>query len=215
MVDGLSKVSTSQSQGMRHRNEHRGHTFRGTKSEQTARSACLECKENHSLHECDVYKAISVSDRWVKAKAWYLCYRCLSSGHRGNECRRGRTCGIDDCKNNHHRLLNDRKKSSESRPKSNIQETHLATEASFQATGPTVRALRTVPVVLHSGTKSITINALLDDGSTQTYLNTAIADELGLENSNTLPLSVNGLNGQTQVLQSSAVLVELTSIDKS
>ena len=215
VVDGLSKVSTSQSQGMRHRNEHRGHTFLGTKSEQTARSACLECKENHSLHECDVFKAISVSDRWVKAKAWYLCYRCLSSGHRGNECRRGRICGIDDCKNNHHRLLHDSKKSSESRPKSNIQETHLATEASFQATGPTVQALRTVPVVLHSGTKSITINALLDDGSTQTYLNTAIADELGLENSNTLPLSVNGLNGQTQVLQSSSVLVELTSIDKS
>ena len=49
----------------------------------------------------------------------------------------------------------------------------------------------------------------------QTYLNTAVADELGLENSNTLPLSVNGLNGQTQVLQSSSVLVELTSIDKS
>ena len=93
----------------------------------------------------------------------------------------------------------------------------MATEASFQATGPTVRALRPVPVVLHSGTKSITINALLDDGSTQTYRNTctAIADELGSENSNTLQLSVNGLNGQTQVLQSSSALVEPTSIDKS
>ena len=62
VVDGLSKVSTSQSQGMRYRNEHRGHTFPGAKSDQTARSACLECKENHSLHECDVFKAISVSD---------------------------------------------------------------------------------------------------------------------------------------------------------
>ena len=189
--------------------------FSGTKSEQTARSVCLECKENHSLHECDVFKAITVSDRWVKAKAWNLCYRCLTSGHRGNECRRGRICGIDDCKNNHHLVLHDSKKSSESRPKSNIQETHLATEASFMATGPTVRPLRTVPVVLQSGTKSITINALLYDGSTHTYLNTSIADELGLENSNTLPLSVNGLNGQTQVLQSSSVQVELTSIDKS
>ena len=62
VVDGLSKVSTSLSGGMRHRNEHRGHPFPATKSDQTARSACLECKENHTLRVCDVFKVISVSD---------------------------------------------------------------------------------------------------------------------------------------------------------
>ena len=35
--------------------------------------------------------------------------------------------------------------------------------------------LRTVPIRVKNGSKSLTINALLDDGSTQTYLNADIA----------------------------------------
>ena len=41
-------------------------------------------------------------------------------------------------------------------------------------------ALRTVPVILKNGGRSLKVNALLDEASTKTYLNTDVAVELGL-----------------------------------
>ena len=41
--------------------------------------------------------------------------------------------------------------------------------------------LRTVPVILKNGNKSVHINALLDDGSTISYINEDVAECLGLE----------------------------------
>ena len=38
--------------------------------------------------------------------------------------------------------------------------------------------LRTVPVVLQNGNRSLTIHALLDDASTKTYVNADVAAEL-------------------------------------
>ena len=40
-------------------------------------------------------------------------------------------------------------------------------------------SLRTVPIFVENGSKSLIINALLDNGSTQTYLNANIAGKLG------------------------------------
>ena len=39
-------------------------------------------------------------------------------------------------------------------------------------------ALRTIPVYLKNGTRKIKVNALLDDASTKTYINSDIAAEL-------------------------------------
>ena len=41
-------------------------------------------------------------------------------------------------------------------------------------------ALRTVPIMVKSGDLSIKVNALLDDGSNKTYINSYVAAELGL-----------------------------------
>ena len=41
-------------------------------------------------------------------------------------------------------------------------------------------SLRTVPVILMNGHRRIKVNALLDEASTQTYLNEDVAQELGL-----------------------------------
>ena len=41
-------------------------------------------------------------------------------------------------------------------------------------------ALRTIPVYLKNGNKRLRVNALLDDASTKTYLNSDVAAEMGL-----------------------------------
>ena len=40
---------------------------------------------------------------------------------------------------------------------------------------PDYIALRTVPVILRNGDRSIKVNALLDDGSTKSYINADVA----------------------------------------
>ncbi|KRZ13000.1 hypothetical protein T11_3412 [Trichinella zimbabwensis] len=34
-----------------------------------------------------------------------VCYKCLKTGHRARECRKGRQCGVDGCRQVHHQLL--------------------------------------------------------------------------------------------------------------
>ena len=75
-------------------------------------------------------------------------------------------------------------------------------------------ALRTVPVTLRSGRRSVTVNALLDDGSTQSYLNSAVAAELGIQ-AESKPLTVATLNGQTRTFQTMPVHVQLESCDST
>ena len=78
-------------------------------------------------------------------------------------------------------------------------------------TNPDEEYIRTVPVVLRNGEKSVVINALLDDGSTQTYLNSDVAAELGLEGE-VCNTQVNVLNGCVESFQTMPVSVTLMSL---
>ena len=60
--------------------------------------------------------------------------------------------------------------------------------------------LRTVPVVLKNKDRWMTVNALLDDASTKTYINTDMANELGLKGK-TEQVTVNVLNGQLETFE--------------
>ena len=72
---------------------------------------------------------------------------------------------------------------------------------------PDYIALRTVLVVLRNGTRSIKVNALLDDGSTKSYINADVAAELGLQGK-TEKVLVNVLNGQVESFESKPVEFE-------
>ena len=75
-------------------------------------------------------------------------------------------------------------------------------------------ALRTVPVILRNGNRSLKVNALLDEASTKTYLNTDVATQLGL-NGRTEDVKVNVLNGQVETFETKSVSVELLSVDQT
>ena len=73
-------------------------------------------------------------------------------------------------------------------------------------------ALRTVPVILRNGDRSLKVNALLDEASTKTYLNSDVAAELGLHG-RTEKVAVNVLNGQIETFETKPVSFNLVSID--
>ena len=67
--------------------------------------SCGVCGDLHGPWACQVFKQMDATQRWAKAKKLGLCCRCLGHGHQGRSCQRTRTCGIDGCEDNHHRLL--------------------------------------------------------------------------------------------------------------
>ena len=191
---------------------------------------CLDCGKNHGIWNCPEFNRRKVADRWNFAKHNQLCFRCLAQGHQGKACPRSRQCGQDGCTDLHHRLLH---KNGSTRPAPvNLEKSSKVaigalepqdrdsslTEGKEQTTMVTqsnIRAnfvgLRTVPVILKNGERSLKINALLDDASTKSYINADVAAELGLQG-RTDKMTVNVLNGQVETFETKPINVELTSI---
>ena len=67
----------------------------------------------------------------------------------------------------------------------NITERSMTTVDHNKSEAPAFAVLRTVPVILKNGNRRIEVNALLDDASTRTYLNSDVAAQLGLPWENT------------------------------
>ena len=72
--------------------------------------------------------------------------------------------------------------------------------------------LRTVPVILKNGNRRLVVNALLDDSSTKTYVNSDIGAELNLKG--TLErMNIGVLNGRSESLETMPAEFGLESID--
>ena len=133
------------------------------------------CNGTHGIWSCEPFKQLPVNQRWDKAKALSLCYRCLGDNHFGRKCRFSRVCGIDNCNKIHHTLLHRAESQSDNQHSESVHtENHTHT---FHDSSRKFIGLRTVPVIVCHGTKQLKSYALLDDGSTQTFLNRDVALE--------------------------------------
>uniref|UniRef100_A0A1I8JCV3 DNA-directed DNA polymerase n=1 Tax=Macrostomum lignano TaxID=282301 RepID=A0A1I8JCV3_9PLAT len=135
--------------------------------------------------KCPAFGKLSAENRWKAAQEVKACFRCLGHGHIGMNCRRGGKCGVDGCRKFHHRLLHSTTRSeSKEKPEGKagaeqeMQSKPKAATVTMVAREASAVSLRTVPVILKANRRAVKINALLDDASTKTYLNTAIASKL-------------------------------------
>ena len=69
-----------------------------------------------------------------------------------------------------------------------------------------------MPIILKNGDRSLRVNALLDEASTKSYVNSDVAAELGLKGK-TEKVTVNVLNGQIETFETKPVSFELQSVD--
>ena len=58
------------------------------------------------------------------------------------------------------------------------------------------------------------LNALLDDGSSQTFINSDVIKELGIEESNERKVAISELNSNNELVHTSDVTFEISSLDK-
>ncbi|XP_065182634.1 uncharacterized protein LOC135813469 [Sycon ciliatum] len=113
IVDGIQKSASSRPSSHRSLQQRNAHTHladgQTARDEETSfissRATCPECNGSHGIWECSTFKGHDTGQRWTRAKELSLCYHCLGTGHRGDKCPRTRTCGVDGCQRNHHRLL--------------------------------------------------------------------------------------------------------------
>ena len=92
--------------------------------------------------------------------------------------------------------------------------THTTTLVTAPLSTPKFVALRTVPVYVTNGARRVKVNALLDEASSKSYLNSDVAAELGLEG-RPHELVVNVVNGHHTALDTSLVEFVINSLDGS
>ena len=186
-------------------------------------SSCPICTKVHPVWKCLEYRKLSIAERWQKARTLKLCYRCLNSGHLGNNCPRSQPCGADGCTETHNALLHGKSSAttdSNGASQKPVLQSSASTEGGdtssmathMSSVGVRAVALRTVPVILRHGDKNVTVNALLDDGSTQSYLNCDVAAQLELS-APTQEVSVSTLNGRIETLETMPVDCHIESLD--
>ena len=71
----------------------------------TENVTCQVCGEGHSIEACQSFMEKDVPGRWIAAKRFKLCFRCLGNGHLGKACQNSRLCGQHGCQKVHHTLL--------------------------------------------------------------------------------------------------------------
>ena len=176
-----------------------------------------------------MFKNLDIKGRWIAAKREKLCYRCLGSDHLGRECQRWRICNIGGCKEKHSQLLHKDEENKtdgfagttlstvqQGQHQGSIEgESGKVNQQRTMVTNPDEKyiSLRKVPVVLKNSEKSVVVDAFLDDGSTQTYLQSDVAAELGLE-SKICDTQVNYSNGCVESFQTMPVNVTLMSLSE-
>ena len=150
---------------------------------------CKICQKNYSIWMCEVFKQMKNLERWDAVKSNDLCFCCLEEGHRIAECKWGNVCNIDGCTRKHNRMLHSSEQdlliqiANESK-ESDMEGEKRPTNTAFMTTEQDnngFTSLRTVPVVVQNKEIQLLVNALLDDGSTQTYINSDIAASLNLQ----------------------------------
>lgn len=127
----------------------------------------------HRTRECQSFLALTVDERWNQVHNQGLCRTCLF-GQGRRTCRSANRCGVDGCYFRHHPLLHS--------PSSILRNTQTVEHnIHLQQVDLVKLFFRIIPVTLHGPTGSINTFAFLDEGSSLTFIETSLANQLGID----------------------------------
>ena len=158
---------------------------------------CLACKKRgHQIHTCSVFKGWLYSDRISFVRKSGLCINCLRKGHIAENCRAPPMC--KKCTRKHHTLLHRDVDSvpQEKHKDDKVEETHVAAlTVSEQVLLMTCK----VKVTAADGSSTLA-RALIDPGSSASYVHERLAQHLRLprKNKNVIVEGVAGRSTRTR-----------------
>jgi hypothetical protein len=144
---------------------------------------CKICNSSHPHHLCPKLIAMPTTERKDIVRKNNLCFNCLKSGHGQDVCLSPRVCG--SCSQKHHTLLHVNKEST------TVIGNHMKTELT-----QTMLATAMVKIEDKNGQLQV-CRALLDGGSTASFISESCVKRLGLKRSS-IAAEVVGL-GSTHV----------------
>ena len=179
----------------------------GFRKQQRSGPQCQKCNGSHPVTSCAEFKALTIKRRWDMVYATGLCAVCLKAGHWKATCK---ATSCRKCSGKHHELLHtDRTdhQSQQARPGTTSgnkpKETSLVLKANNGA-AHTVQVVRsstvlfmTLPVVLEYAGRQTTARALLDSGSSLSFVRQDVAAELEMKGTEDEGFAVSVLGGKT------------------
>ena len=145
---------------------------------------CRYCEQRHWSDECPKYRTVAEREKQLKDS----CFKCLKTGHRDKDCKKGKACAHCGEVNDHHRSLCKKKLSSI------VSSAHLTEEIdelsgnfacdeeeALVSSGEMV-FMQTAKTEVKNKDKSKCeqVQILLDSGSQRTYVAEKLAEKLQL-----------------------------------
>lgn len=167
-------------------------------------SPCVFCKGNHFNAECSSFSL--PEQRMQRAKILGLCQKCLQHGHYAKNC--GKNIQCFHCKaNDHHSAF------CKTKVNPNLIPVHSTTAIqSMTVKGDTAMLMSKRVRFNTTNDKSHSAFALIDPGSTTSFIKLNKAKELGLELEPTTPLKIHGFNGKETVQKSFTTKIDVQDL---
>ncbi|XP_043200214.1 uncharacterized protein LOC122369489 [Amphibalanus amphitrite] len=200
---------------------------RSVSKETTTRSRrpCIICGEDHTVHACKKFMAMSLEDRKVQVLKKRLCRGCLKPGHMWRDCRRRDKC--DKCSKAHPTLLHDEALAKTANARGHSEtENSKPTRGEMQAKASSLRSTvqnvedcstshchtMIVPVKLYrqdQPERKVVTYALLDPQSDASFVTDALCDALHPE-ATEVELELSTMNGRKilKCMSTSGLVVE-------
>lgn len=173
-------------------------------------NSCVICSQAHAIFKCPKFKDSSSLERLTLVKQHNLCTNCLKANHKANDCKSRFVCF--KCHNKHHTSLHrdTLKNDSSSVNQNSIQpstsksnDLQVTTQTHFAVANASSRIfLATARVwVLAPNGRAVRVRALLDQGSTCSFVSRHLVQALGVKLVN-VNMTMSGL-GESKVGTSS------------
>ena len=188
-----------------------------------AARVCVVCGMNHGLFYCDQFKGMRPEARLDIAIKNKLCFNCLLSGHNSLDCRKNSVCSVPGCGRKHTKFIhvdNDSQTANvincTSSGNAAVQDVTNGNVNNCAEVGNNVNAvfshvyLPIVPVVINGDYE---VYALLDTGSTSTFITHELVSRLKLGGSD-FSCRMSTL-GNVSDVRTKVVSFDLTSVDRS
>ena len=189
---------------------------KSTSGMKSSGGSCVLCNGNHEWFTCETFLEMSTRVRRDAVFKHRLCFNCLQQGHRCTECPQETVCSVPGCGKKHHKFLHTKdnnyvplgpQHTASTGESGNVVVGNVYTYTTG-ATGPDIY-LPTVQVVVDG---KFTAHALLDTGSTNTFVSEKLMAKLDRDISHT-HYKMNTLSGSTDDSAKMTPNIDITSLD--
>ena len=173
-------------------------------TKQMQNNNCPLADGTHKIWNCPIFKNMNVTDRYAAVRKERLCYGCLGKGHAIKDCK-VHPCGINGCTKKHNTLLHSENQMDEGSHAVNVS------AATINQSNQVTSFLQIVPVSVQSGGNRLTIYAFLDSGSTVSFIDQSVKNQLQAKGTD-VTLNITGIHG-TQDLRIEKVHITIKGLN--